>query len=444
MATSIDLSDMKKEQPDDCAPLIETTRTQSHSKYQFTKQHKLVLGILLIIIIIAILVVVIIVYVFESSKGTTKPNILYIVHNESRIYTMDDPNNNIISVEAICMDTTNGRFLYIGNKEDVLNNCNNHEYNELSTLELYKNVTIIPGLIDSHTHIMTLGENHFIIDLRDAESTDDIYDAISTYITENEIAPNTNEWVQGWGYNQNNWNDWNTEDFPTRWMLDEHFPNYKLYFHRIDGHSVWINTAALNSVDPLPDDDPIGGIIVRDSNGTITGILINSAVEYISKFIPDWNQQQKYEMLHIAMKDCNQNGLTSIHDAGLPASTIELFKSVIDGKIGYDMTLRINAFAREEVNKPDDYELLFDYKDLLTVQTVKFFLDGALGSWGAALREPYCDDQNATGILYFNEHDFYDNISHWHEYGFQISTHAIGDAANRLVIDQYIKLINEY
>lgn len=228
-------------------------------------------------------------------------------------------------------------------------------------------------------------------------------------------------------------------------MLDERFPSYKLYLRRIDGHSAWINTAALDALNgSLPSENPIGGEIIRDENGTVTGTLVDNAMDYISNIIPPWTDDERIKMLDIVLKECSKNGLTGVHDAGNPPQDIELFKSAIDSK-EILFSLRINAMAWYgfDVN---DYDHLKGelYQDLLTVNTVKFMMDGALGSRGAALIEPYCDDNTSNGLLFYSPHAFYANISEWHEADYQIATHAIGDAANREVIDAYIQLINEY
>ncbi len=133
-----------------------------------------------------------------------------------------------------------------------------------------------------------------------------------------------------------------------------------------------------------------------------------------------------------------------MHDMGSSHSIIDdLWKPAVDGEYDFDFTLRVDAYRSEGSNSPTDPKY-FEYGGLLTVEGVKFMVDGALGSWGAALIEPYCDNNNSKGLLMYNLDDFYSNISAWMDNDYNIATHAIGDAANRMVIDGYEKLINEY
>eukprot|EP01084_Bolivina_argentea_P084242 152400_1 len=418
-----------------------------------------------------VLILVLIIYfvIFNSSSSSRKPDILFIYHEQNRIYTMDHENNDIATntaVQAICIDVTNNKFIYVGiNGDDVLNDC--ISIDSASFKQIYfngsmaSNISILPGLTDSHAHLMLYGETFFTADLTEATSIEQVLDLIDDYIINNDDKINDG-WVTGWGWNQEIWNDSNDESqliegLPTRWMLDERFPEYKLFLERIDGHSAWINTAALNAVPPFPNEMPDDGTAIRDRYGNFTGALIDYAMNWVYVYIPPWTMDEQIEMLEIALQECAQNGLTGVHDAGNPPYQIELFKTIIDepDEHGFKFTLRVNAMILPddwysfESYTPEDYAHLKGnlYDDLLTVNTVKFLMDGALGSRGAALIDPYCDINSSNGsygLLFFSPEMFYKNISIWHEAGYQIATHAIGDAANREVIQQYINLINDY
>eukprot|EP01083_Nonionella_stella_P018846 52412_1 len=409
----------------------------------------------IVLIVFIILITIVIVIELESSP-TTKPDILYIYHEQNRIYTMDHINQDIetnTSVQAICIDTTNKQFISVGNASHVLSQCVSTDHRSIKQLyfngSMAHNVTILPGLTDSHAHIMSYGANFFRAELSTAASVAEVFDAIHDFI---QNYPNaiSDGWVEGFGWDQELWTDQSgfIDGLPTRYLLDDQFPTYKLFLRRIDGHSAWINTAALNAIPGvLPDDNPEGGEIIRDSNGTATGALVDTAMNYVWGQIPSRTQSEQFEMLRLVLNECTENGLTGVHDAGNDPSNIELFKAVIDDpdEHGFRFTIRVNAMASHRY-EPHDYSHLKNvlYKDLLTVNTVKFMMDGALGSRGAALIEPYCDLNTTNGLLFYDTDTFYNDISKWHDAGYQIATHAIGDAANREVIDAYINLTIKY
>eukprot|EP01084_Bolivina_argentea_P084241 152397_1 len=412
---------------------------------------------LLTLLVIVVVIIIVIFVTQPDDSSVTKPNILYIYHEQARIYTMDHASQDIetnTAVEAICIDTTTKRFISVGNASTVLPECINTDYASMKQIHfngsLAENITIIPGLIDAHAHIMSYGSNFFRADLSTATSIEEALDSIESFITNNDDAINDG-WVTGWGWDQNMWTSDQSElidGLPTRWMLDDRFSEYKLFLRRIDGHAAWVNTAAIDAIpDGLPDEDPDGGQIIRLPNGTVTGALVDTAMGYVGGLVPAWTEEDRFAMLEMVLNECAENGLTGVHDAGDGPADMELFRDVINNpeSHGYHFTMRVNAFASEG-NIPEDYTHLKGalYRDLLTVNTVKFMMDGALGSRGAALIEPYCDLNTSNGILMYTPESFYNNISRWHEAGYQIATHAIGDAANREVINGYIDLINNY
>eukprot|EP01083_Nonionella_stella_P109625 319858_1 len=179
---------------------------------------------------------------------------------------------------------------------------------------------------------MSYGANFFRAELSTATSVAEVFDAIHDFI---QNYPNaiSDGWVEGFGWDQELWTDQSgfIDGLPTRYLLDDQFPTYKLFLRRIDGHSAWINTAALNAIPGvLPDDNPEGGEIIRDSNGTATGALVDTAMDYVWSQIPSRTQSEQFEMLRLVLNECTENGLTGVHDAGNDPSNIELFKAVID------------------------------------------------------------------------------------------------------------------
>ncbi|MCW5964631.1 MAG: amidohydrolase [Bryobacterales bacterium] len=288
---------------------------------------------------------------------------------------------------------------------------------------------VIPGLIDSHVHLAGLGQALEILDLREASSIDEV----ARQVREAAAEAQPGEWIRGRGWDQTRWPG---KEFPDRNYLSEAAPNNPVYLTRVDGHAAWVNGKALEmaGVDEKSP-HPQGGRIIRNPEGTITGILIDRAMGLVSRHIPDATQAQLERRLKIAAEECARLGLTSVHDAGVGRSTIEAYKALeARGELPIRSYLMIGGEGdlwREYLAKGPELG------ERITVRSIKLVADGAMGSRGAALIEAYADDSGNQGLVILQKDDVLRVARQATEKGFQVATHAIGDLANRLALQAY-------
>ncbi len=292
--------------------------------------------------------------------------------------------------------------------------------------------TLLPGLTDAHGHVMGLGWGLHGADVTGTQSIDDALEIIRTWA----IAHPDAKWVSGRGWNQV---IWKLGRFPTAAELDRAVADRPVWLSRVDGHAGWANTAALSLAGIGPDTaDPEGGRIERDGQGRPTGVLVDAAMDLISTQIPAASQEESRAVLHAALAKMASVGLTSVHDAGIDADTLALYKQEAEaGRLSariYAMVYGVDEdFDRVAANGP----LIAYGKDHLTARSVKLMADGALGSRGAAMLEPYSDDPDNRGLLFTDTDTMVAAISKALSRGFQMNIHAIGDAGNRQVLDAF-------
>ncbi len=291
---------------------------------------------------------------------------------------------------------------------------------------------VVPGLIDAHGHLMGLGIEQLQVNLRGATSIKEVVTRVQTFA---ESAPDS-VWISGRGWNQALWAD---RAFPTHEDLDAAFPNRPVWLRRIDGHAAWANTAAMKTVglDSLRAlTDPVGGRIVRDESGEPTGVFVDAAMRYVGNQQPELTDEQLDLALELATKETARLGLTGVHDAGAGHDTIERYKRAIDAGT---MNLRVYAMVGGRGDTFDEYcnRPLLDYGDMLTVRSVKMYVDGALGSRGAAMIDEYSDDHGNYGLLRVDPETYTEDVRAALDCGYQVNSHAIGDRGNRVVLDAY-------
>jgi len=346
----------------------------------------------------------------------------YVLHNAT-IYTVDDeqPQAGAFAVRA-------GRLLMVGRAADVLD-----AYPDARRIDA-EGRTVVPGLIDAHAHLMGLGQSLIRADLVGAPSKDATIDSLRAYA---EQLPE-GAWLLGRGWDQN---DWPVKEFPTRQDLDAAFPDRPVFLSRIDGHAAWANTAAIEATVGLDSlrqmDDPEGGAIRRTDDGDPTGVFIDAAESLVASQIPEPPEAEQDRALEAALEATARNGLTGMHDAGAPLATLRRYQRFIDeGRF----PLRVYAMVGGRGDTFDHFcqnGPLIGEHGRLRVQSVKFYLDGALGSRGAALLAPYSDDPGNRGLLMKQPDAFQQDVADALRCGFQVNTHAIGDRANRLTLDAY-------
>lgn len=291
--------------------------------------------------------------------------------------------------------------------------------------------TILPGLTDAHAHLAGLGAALDTVNLVDTSSLDEVIERTRQRAT---AAPK-GEWILGRGWDQN---DWPVKEFPTAASLDRVIADRPVWLRRIDGHAGLANTAAIRAAGITgATPDPAGGKILRDARGEPTGVFVDAAMDLVDRVVPAVTYEQQKRRIHAAAQQIAANGLTEIHDAGADDDTIRAVRELIDEKRFpirvYTMLADNEGLLRAWFARGP----LVDYGGRLTVRSVKLYADGALGSRGAALLEPYADDPENRGLMIATPEHMSDVAHRGRAAGFQMNAHAIGDRGVRNVLDAY-------
>lgn len=339
-----------------------------------------------------------------------------IVHN-AKVYTVND---NFDITDAIAIN--NGKIIAVGPENEIKNKYLAKEYLDAKKRPIY------PGFIDSHCHFVGYAKSLQQVNLVGTTSFNEVLEKVVEFSNSNST-----KWITGRGWDQN---DWEIKEYPSKQQLDSIFPDQPVCLRRIDGHAALVNQKALD-IAKINTSTKIEGGIIEKINGQLTGILIDNAVDLIMDIIPDFNEEELSKALLKAEQDLFKVGLTTVDDAGLNRSQIETIE-----QLQKDSLLKIKVYAMISA-KPE----LFDYylkkgpykTDRLNVSSFKFYADGALGSRGACLLEPYSDiiEQQHYGLL-IEQQSFYENYAQQlYDKGFQMNTHCIGDSANRMIMNIY-------
>src|SRR6185436_11181520 len=304
-----------------------------------------------------------------------------------------------------------------------------HRVNVLAWL----NATILPGLTDAHGHLYGLGLSLDVVPLVGTAS----YDKVIARVKERAARTPAGEWVIGRGWDQN---DWPVKEFPTKDALDAAVPDHPVFLRRVDGHAAIANTMALRTAGvTAATQDPEGGRVIRSANGEPTGVFVDAAMDLVERAVPRPTPAQRKARVLAAAQAIAANGLTEMHDAGIDGATIIAVRELIDEK-----RFPIRVYAMLGDNEPLLEKWLrtgplMNYGGRLTVRSIKLYADGALGSRGAALLEPYSDDPGNSGLMLAKPEHLADVATRARAKGFQVNTHAIGDRGVRNVIDAYAK-----
>ncbi len=291
---------------------------------------------------------------------------------------------------------------------------------------------MLPGLIDAHAHVMGLGTMLMNIDLMGIKSLDSALTHIEKYASKNPDL----KWIEGRGWNNTHWGD---GDFPTAEDLDDVVSDRPVWLSRVDGHAGWANSKAMEMAGITAETEaPEGGKIIRDENGEPTGVFIDEAEQLIATHIPEPTAEEQQMALEKALQQMRSKGLTSVHDAGVSADTWDLYKKFADeGKLSTRIYAMIGG-AGDTFDKLGKNGPITSYADdLLALRSVKIYGDGALGSRGAAMLEPYSDDPDNTGLLFHTQEEMNEMVLKTMSNEFQTNIHAIGDAANRQVLNAF-------
>jgi hypothetical protein len=350
------------------------------------------------------------------------------IYNNCRIYTMDSD-----STIAEAMAITGDKIVGIGTREYI-----ERKFRAKTVIDL-GGKTVLPGLIDAHCHLFGLGLARMTVDVSGTHSEDEALEKIARQVA----VTRPEQWIRGRGWDQN---EWQTKLFPTKKSLDRIASQNPVYLVRVDGHACWVNsrTLAIAGVNKFTPDPP-GGKILRDASEEPTGVFIDAAMELIYKFVPQPNEQEMRDAIRLATQECISVGLTSVQEMGVDAHQVELYREMIDEN---KFPLRVYAAIDgpgELWNKMKREGKLVGYgNNKLTIGAFKVYVDGALGSRGAALIEPYTDDPNNRGLTILSEEQLQKLVSESLDHGFQVCTHAIGDRANHIILDVYESALKKH
>ena len=291
------------------------------------------------------------------------------------------------------------------------------------------NSFIFPGFTDGHGHMTHLGKTQYEVDLSNCKSENDAILTIEKFYKENRNL----EWIIGGGWNQE---DWDKNKLPNNYKLSKKFSAIPVIMTRIDGHAMWVNKKAMGMAginDETP--NPEGGEILKENN-EVTGILIDKAQSYMKDVMPKENLEDVKKWILEAQNICLSKGLTEVHDAGISSVQYESYLSLI--KEG-NLKIRVYGMANQEFFEEG---VGITSEGLFELRSVKLVSDGALGSRGAALIEKYSDD-DSNGILILDKLKMNELFKKAFNQNFQVCIHAIGDNANKELLDSFETIINE-
>jgi len=290
----------------------------------------------------------------------------------------------------------------------------------------------LPGFIDAHAHLFGLGHSLREVDLAGTAS----FTEVIARTVQRAAATTKDRWIRGHGWDQN---DWPVQEFPHHAELSAALPDHPVLLQRVDGHAALVNARAL----ALAGIDrstlaPAGGEIVRDARGEPTGVLIDRAVDLVATRLPEPAPAEEREALALALAECARHGVTALHDAGIGGPRLALLEE--EARAGR-LTLRIHAMLDGDDAALLDQRLAagptLDPGGFLDVRAIKVYADGALGSRGAWLLDDYADRRGHRGLPLIDADELTALARRALAGGFQLCTHAIGDAANRMVLDAY-------
>ncbi|RDX44094.1 hypothetical protein OH76DRAFT_1409460 [Lentinus brumalis] len=388
-------------------------------------------------------------YTFTNTATslTSLPSAYALCTNGSRIYTVEEsaPRVDCIVVDKQTISAT-GTLAEVQSywdeyQNDLIMKFYGNEPSAKKPLPVFNvppGSIVVPGLTDAHAHLLEYG---FKMQLRldEASSLSELLDTVEAYARKHPSGPDI--WIEGLGWDQMRWND-TDGSFPTAADLASRasLASRPIALRRVDCHAVWLSPRALELTKEhlggtFPSSVP-GGEIIRDSKGEPTGVFVDAAEGLVP--VPKWSKEVMREYAKRAFKDALSVGLTNVHDAATSVAEFELFKEMDREGV---LPIRVYSMADSVRLTPEEAKKLEIYDPHPAARTrmrsVKLFTDGALGSWGAALLAPYSDKPDARGIMRLPEEELESVARGWWERGWAVNVHAIGDRANKAVLDVF-------
>jgi predicted amidohydrolase YtcJ len=341
-----------------------------------------------------------------------------LIHN-AKIYSV---NNNFDVFEAMAIK--DGKIIDLGPNNELKNR---YESKEIIDAQLR---TIYPGFIDAHCHFLWYGNTFNEVDLVGSTSWEEVLQRIEAF-----SKTNSNEWIIGRGWDQN---DWAKKEFPTNEELNNRFPDKPIFLTRIDFHAAIVSNRALQLAG-INENTTISGGVVEVKNATLTGLLVDKAIPMVSDILPKMNPKQMSLALMKAQEMCFAKGLTSVADAYMENEVVHLIDSMQQSG-----ELKMNIYGMlvpSEENRKEFLAVGPYVTNKLNIHAFKYFADGALGSRGAKLIDPYHDELSNSGLSTLDSVAFLTDLELMYDKGFQVNTHCIGDGANREVLNAYGKIL---
>ncbi len=345
-------------------------------------------------------------------------------------YTLNSK-NELVRFASLAFDDA-GRVIAVGSAAEVAAKAPKGRHVDM------QGKTVLPGLIDAHGHVFGLGAMLTQLDLSTSTSLAGALKSVAAY-----AAANPNQaWLHGRGWNQE---IWKLGRFPTAAELDGAVSDRPVWLKRVDGHAGWANTRALKLAGiTRSTPDPAGGKIMRDANGNATGVLVDAAQDLVNKVLPKQTEAEARTTLDRSLAEIARVGLTSVHDAGIETGNDRLYRDYADhGKLTARVYGMIGGTERDFDQLSAKGPLKTYANDMYALRAVKLYSDGALGSRGAALLEPYSDEPKSHGLLFRSDAEIRAMMQKAMKKGYQVNVHAIGDAGNHQILDGYEQLVRQ-
>jgi predicted amidohydrolase YtcJ len=362
---------------------------------------------------------------FAPQASRVEPADLIFINGN--IYTVNDkqPQAEALAVKA-------DRITFVGSNADV------KKYRGAKTrvVDLHGG-TVVPGMTDAHYHFIGVGQREQNLNLEGITSLEDFLARVKSRV--DQAKPG--EWITGRGWIET---FWKPPVFPTRWDLDKIAPNNPVYLTRADGHGAVANSAALKLGGVTKDTkDPFGGQILRDKQtGEPVGMLLDNAQGLVSRHIPSGGSANVEQAIILANKRSVELGWTQIHDAGGSYRDVELYNKLYgEGKLKIRIYKAVHGPSADAQRLLREGPIIAAHGNRLNLRAIKVVSDGALGSRGAGLLAPYSDAPDSSGFLRVKEAELLPMLEEALRKGIQVETHAIGDYANRFVLDEYEKAL---
>lgn len=358
--------------------------------------------------------------IFLFSSCYQGKNADLIIHN-AKIYSCD---KNFTIYEAMAIK--DGKILELGPEREILNRYDCDQVIDAGMKPVY------PGFHDAHCHFWAYAQTLIEVDLTGLQSYNEVIKKLVEYDQKNNP-----DWITGRGWDQTLWQG---QQFPTKDTLDILFPDKPVLIRRIDGHAALANSKALE-IAGITEDTVIAGGEIQKINGKTTGILLDNAFDAVARFVPESSPETKLKYLQEAEYNLFEQGLTSLNDAGVNSPDRELFVNWYEQGL---LTIRNYCMLM-----PDSGNIRFASENKvletghLLIRSFKLVADGAMGSHGACLLQPYSDSAGIYGMLLSTPENFREIAELAAEIGYQINTHAIGDSANRVMLNIYADIIGD-